>query len=538
MSAPSARALLREIDRLPAPERTRRLARLARDEVATSGLEVLCADLTAGDPFARYLALQLATVDGATEIVAQLLDDPDPAVAGAAVAASARMPVLYDLLLVRLPTLSRLQRRGLVRAVRRHVLCTLAERLLDPVRKHFGDGEGAALLSGCTTWTVEERLSELAYAVRNWAGLARHHPDAVVGHLRAELARTSAARHQEVWSRAGSAVTALATLRPHALLDLMEASAPDVVFPSLEQVLAPLARVDRDRTLRLLRDPHRPGRARGGRPFWRTLHDAPDADVVALARGLGPGALPRFLTALPPRQRPAVAAGLADGGELPTPVLFDVLDLLPATARHAEAARLLARPEVADDPDRRLRAVARLPWAQAREQLWAATRRPDADDRAGAYAQLLTAAILARDPDVLGEVLGDLRRLRNEQDPVRSAALAALRRVPSWQLRSAQLPAWTQVCLDAAGARDVSSASLDAVSAIAGALLREGAVRGDAAMTAAAVTIVGALGHQRTVDVRAATRSCRAGPRRRWSTPSCPGSRPTLRTTGSTPRCA
>ena len=228
MSAPSARALLREIDRLPAPERTRRLARLARDEVATSGLEVLCADLTAGDPFARYLALQLATVDGATEIVAQLLDDPDPAVAGAAVAVAvaARMPVLYDLLVARLPALSRRQRRGLVRTVRRHVLGTLAVRLLGPVREHFGDVEGAALLSSCPTQVVEELLPELAYAVQSWPGLARHHPDAVVGHLRAELARTPASRHQEVWSHAGSAVAALATLRPHALLDLMETSAP------------------------------------------------------------------------------------------------------------------------------------------------------------------------------------------------------------------------------------------------------------------------------------------------------------------------
>ena len=92
-------------------------------------LEVLCADLAAGDLFVRHLGLLLATVDGATETVAQLLDDPDPR-RGAAVVVAARMPVLYDLLRRPAARALRRQRRGLVRAVRRHVLRTPAVRLL------------------------------------------------------------------------------------------------------------------------------------------------------------------------------------------------------------------------------------------------------------------------------------------------------------------------------------------------------------------------------------------------------------------------
>ena len=161
MSSPSARALLRESPAArPGTHPPARPA--ARDEVATPGSRCCAPISLRANPFARHLALQLATVDEATEIVCATAGRPDPAVAGAAVAVAARMPVLYDLLLFRLPTFSRRQRRGLVRAVRRHVLCTLAERLLDPVREHFGDVEGAAVLSGCPTWTVEERLPELA----------------------------------------------------------------------------------------------------------------------------------------------------------------------------------------------------------------------------------------------------------------------------------------------------------------------------------------------------------------------------------------
>lgn len=512
MPVPSARALLREIDRLPAPERTRRLALLARDEKWTTELEVLTADLAAGDPFARRLALLLAAVGENPEIVARLMDDPDPGIAGSAVAAAARMWQLNGVLLDRLPRFSRLQRRGLQRTVRRHVLGTLADSLLEPVREHFGDVECAALLSGCTTSTVRVWLPELAYAVRNWAGLAHRHPDAVLAHLRRELAAAPAMR-AAVWSRTAGAAAPLAVTHPDDLLNLLELSVADAPLPQeLGPVWGALARHDRERVVRLLRDPRRTGStAPTGRPFWRTLGDAADADVAAVARDVGTRALPRFLAALPPSRRPVAVAGLAEGGRLPLPLALTVADLLSATARHAVAARLLDRAEVADDPRRRLTAVARQPWLQARDTLRAATTHPDAADRAAAYAALLTAATLARDPAVLSGTLGELGRLRNEQDPVRCAALTALRRVPSWQVRRDDLAEWVGRCHDATQARDASPATLAAVSAIAGSLLREGAIRGDAALTDAAATLVGALGQHRVVAVRAAARDLPRG---------------------------
>ena len=193
----------------------------------------------------------------------------------------------------------------------------------------------------------------------------------------------------------------------HALLGLMETSAPHVVFP-VPRAGAGAAGPRRPR-------PHAAAAARSppagpGARRWPVLADAarrPRRRRRRPARGLGPGALPRFLTALPPRRRPAVAAGLADGGELPTPVLFDRRStLLPATARHAEAALAPGPPRGRRRPgSARSGPSPGCPWAQARSSSWAATRGPDADDRAAAYAQLLTAAILARDPDVLGEVL-------------------------------------------------------------------------------------------------------------------------------------
>lgn len=515
MPAPSAAALLREIDRLSLPDRNARLARLARDEAGTPALAALLDALAAGDAFARHLALLLATVAGTPdETVARLLADPDPAVAAHAVAAAVRTPALHDLLVAHLPDLPRRLRRGLFRAVRRRQAHALAARLVGPVRARFGDAEAAALLSACPPDVVEALLPEIAYAVTSWAALARRHPDAVLAHLRRTLAGTPVSRRAEVWSGFRGAAEPLVTRHPGALLDLFESLIGDVVLPlGSGAVMGPLARLDRDRVLRLLRDPRRLDGGVAGRVVWRCLGDAPDADLVAAARDLG-DLLPRYLRALPPRRRPAVVAGLAAGGALPTRLAFAGVDLLPTDARHAEAARLLGRPEVADDPQLRLAAVARLPWGQARDRLWAATREPDATDRAAGYNRLLTAATLDRDPGVLGEVLGDLGRLRNEQDPVRAAALSVLRRVPSWRLRRVDLAAWVRLCVDAAEARDVSGFSLDAVAAVAGALLREGAVRDDPAMTDAAVTVVDALGQRPTLVLRAATRDLPHGAER------------------------
>ncbi len=70
-----------------------------------------------------------------------------------------------------------------------------------------------------------------------------------------------------------------------------------------------------------------------------------------------------------------------------------------------------------------------LPGAEVREQLVEATWRPAAEDRAEAWPFLIRNADRSGDPEAVTAVLEEMGRLRNEQDPVREAALGALARV-------------------------------------------------------------------------------------------------------------
>ncbi|MEU4421989.1 hypothetical protein AB0F81_15300, partial [Actinoplanes sp. NPDC024001] len=77
-----------------------------------------------------------------------------------------------------------------------------------------------------------------------------------------------------------------------------------------------------------------------------------------------------------------------------------------------------------------------------------------------------------RDPRAVAEAVGALDRLRNEQDPVRSAALSALAGVAA--LVTADLaPALTRLATDAVEARDVSAQSLGALGDLAAGVLRQ-----------------------------------------------------------------
>ena len=72
----------------------------------------------------------------------------------------------------------------------------------------------------------------------------------------------------------------------------------------------------------------------------------------------------------------------------------------------------------------------RLPaLGQAAAALAYAPRSGDADERAHAYRLLVDAARRSRDPGAVADLLTRLDRLRNEQDPVRAAALTALAKV-------------------------------------------------------------------------------------------------------------
>ncbi len=220
-----------------------------------------------------------------------------------------------------------------------------------------------------------------------------------------------------------------------------------------------------------------------GTRLRRLVRALPGTLLVELARSApdpaGPG--PRILRALPPGRRAALHEAVTeDRGEAASTVTVDtrLLDALPRNRVAAVARRAADRARARGDDAAVLDAVSYLPFDEGREQLLAATRGPAADDRATAWALLVGSAGRSGDPAPVATVLEDLLRLRNEQDPVRSAALTALAGVRPALFTDAVEPLLDRIAADAVEARDSSAATRRALGALAVGALREHAVTG------------------------------------------------------------
>lgn len=223
--------------------------------------------------------------------------------------------------------------------------------------------------------------------------------------------------------------------------------------------------------------------ALSGTQLRRLVRALPDTLLVELGRSApdpaGPG--PRILRALPPGRRAALHEAVTeDRGEAASTVTADtrLLDVLPRNRVAAVARRAADRARARGDDAAALDAVSYLPFYEGREQLLAATRGPAADDRAAAWALLVGSAGRSGDPAHVATVLEDLLRLRNEQDPVRSAALTALAGVKPALFTDAVEPLLDRIAADAVEARDSSAATRRALGSLAVGALREHAVTG------------------------------------------------------------
>ena len=488
----TARKLLDSIDGLPYGTRQRQLAARARALAGTAELTALLDQLDALGGFARTVALHLANVGGEHAYVLRCLTAAQTEVAGAALRLAVRLRLAPEVVAGLVPDLAAAPRRTLYSEVRRRKATALAEALLPVVRARFGDVEAAVLLPVCTAATVAAELPGLAYAVTGWRMLAHRHPTVFLDWLDAELAGPSSGWGDLIGSTAGG-LAAAAPAQPDRVLDVLSRVASRVALPYSVN-WAVLARHDPVRLLDLLVDPRRlDAPTQRGRKLWRALLATSDEDLVRFGRTMPAGALPAFLRQVPPARRPAVYAGVVDGGK-PT---LSALDRLPIAARATEARRLLGLREVADDPVQRLEVTARLPWAVAKDTLHAATRRSTAAERAHAYRCLVTSAAGSRDPAVFAELLTSLDRLPNEQDPVRAAAFGALARVPPWLFRPAEAPEVLTLMTDAVTARDCSWETQNGVRTLVTNLVRHGASTSQPELVEAGITALRRLGQQR-----------------------------------------
>ncbi|ANZ42383.1 hypothetical protein BBK82_00280 [Lentzea guizhouensis] len=476
--------MLTAIDPLPAPARQRHIATTARALAGTPELDAVLADLAGRAVFERRLAVQMAAIAEHRDHVRRELGARETSVLWSALRAAVRLGLPAEAFLERLPDMAVATRRRLYQLVRGQQATELADALLPFVRERYGDDEAAGLLSVCSA----PPLRELEHAAANWSAIGKRHPAALLDLVEAELDAAPTQEWKTIWSWRADGVRSASAHLPERVLDLFER-----VLPHVWSVHVPpwLARVAPERVARILAQgkAHQPD----SRAFWSRLGGVDEAALVAVARRLTTARLRHFLHSLPPSRRAAVYRGAT--GEQPD-VPIEVLDELPTADRAVQARRLLGLRRVADSPSQRLAVTARLSWDEAGPVLLEATKRATAEERAEAYPLYLRAAAASRDPEVFAAVLATLTRLPNEQDPVRATALTALAKVPAWLFRASEAPLLTKLMLDATQARDSSYSTWSAVRELAGTLIRQGAVTGDARLVEAGLDGMGRLGEQ------------------------------------------
>ncbi|WP_267894209.1 hypothetical protein [Streptomyces malaysiensis] len=471
---------------MPFPRRMRELAGRARAASAEGRLGALIEELERRGTYERRLAAVAAAAGGRTGHLAARLADPDPVVRHRALDTARRGgpgAIADDALAAAFEDAPAAVRRELARTVVAGRRTALADRLIEPYRERWGDGEAARLLPGCGPETVARLLPGLFHAVRGWRPLVARHPLAVLDEAARQLSALPAPLRTDWWTRYASCVALAAPAEPERVLELLEDHCDGPLPASVRARLPVLVTAEPGRTLRLLIAPEHSGtRRRLDRAVLRRIVRADPPELAELGRALrhDADALARLLAALPPARRSALHDAATDGVDPAHAVVEPaVLEVLPRSRRQAEARRMAARARERGAPwTTVLESVAHLPFEEAREELAAAVRRPSAEDRALAYPLLVRCVARSGDPDALTTLLDLLERLRNEQDPVRSAALGALARTRPALFTDDAAEHLDRIAADAISARDSSSATRQALRHLAVALLREHTVTG------------------------------------------------------------
>ncbi|GLW70545.1 hypothetical protein Kpho02_28440 [Kitasatospora phosalacinea] len=489
-------ALLTAMDALPLHGREALFARTVR-AAAPAEVDALIGELTDRGRYGRRLAAFAAVLAARADLLGVLLTDPDRVVRGRAVDALRTVPELASAVPDAYRRAPHAVRQELRAAVARGRCAELAARLLPVARAHGGEAEAATLLPACPPEVVAAELPGLAVPWDAWWALGSRHPDAVLDHVGRELAARPAGAAADRWGTLNLSLAPVLPLRPARVLDLLEhhpgRSAPSWALEGFGHLLA----VDAERATAWLAAPERPLSRREQPPSRTALDRLVRADPPSLT-ALGRRWLPEprlfapLLRAVPPARRAAFLDAAADGQPLDATRLTEpVLRLLPRERRWQEARRLRAEQAAKGVSGHQLLwLTALVEPEEARAELLGRTRLPQAADRAEAWRRLVQAAAADRRPAAPAVLLADLGRLRNEQDPVREAALSALAAFPAHRFTDAHAEPLTALAATALDARDCSPGSRGALAALAVAVLAAGA---GPALTAFACSTLGRL---------------------------------------------
>lgn len=143
----------------------------------------------------------------------------------------------------------------------------------------------------------------------------------------------------------------------------------------------------------------------------------------------------------------------------------ELLAVLPHAVRQDEVRRMRALPQVSQRPELDATVSSYADIDETREELTDAITVSDARLRAAAYRNLIVSTGVNRKG--LTETLIALRRMKNDQDPVRAAALSQMSATLPLLVGPEHVDALRALADAAVEARDVSAASLTALRALA-----------------------------------------------------------------------
>lgn len=507
--------LLNEVEPLSHGQRCHRLAERGRELAGRpDALQALLTALAERGPYERLLAAQLAVMTGHLPHLTRATADPDADISRYAIGHAIRLGLPDDAVMEIVRDAPAVHRAAAYRAVRRDRRSDLAERLADEVRGRWGDREAAGLLVVCSAEAVAARLGDLAHAVPNWGALARRHPHAVLDHAESVLAELPRPLREAWWTATAAGIEVAATHAPERVIDLLERYPANRSWHCAGRLLD----ADPVRTLALYLGAgqrHQLTRLLRRRAVRRRLASLPDDRLAEVGRAVRDveESLIDLLRSVPPGRRDALFTEvMADVDQSQATYSPYLLSVLPLRRRVAEARRMLALRSVADDPRQTRWITAFLPYDEAEPVLRAVTRRSDALDRADGYRSLIACAGRARDPEVVTRMLAALGRLRNEQDPVRQAAVQALTGIPPRLWTAGHVPVLDRFVEDAVNARDCSYQTRRDLSRLAAAIFEEGARQDEPAMLEYGLRVLERLaGSVGTVSVHRLSRVLRRG---------------------------
>lgn len=460
---PVKKKLLESLDELGYSARMRTVAQLGRTTADAAAYSRLLTELLEEGAYEAHLALTGAEAVGNAAVLLEAVRHKAAGVRKRAAGLLAGL-VSYEAAEGLLEQLSQEARRHFLRQLSLGRRQDLAERLLPYVNTRWGSYEAAMLLPACGRETVSRRLAELDYAIDNWHSVTKRHPDEVAVLFRTSLAAASSREKGKVWQRYSSAMEMLCRLKPEVVLDCALQEGPkDILHPVLRRHLGFLipAHADAVHTL-LTRVEARGDLMKHGVPHSvltkRRYFTLEQWKSIAALLPEQPQHLARMLHALAPSKR-AVVFEAAYGEETRAARVFpeELLDELPHELRDKEASRMLGLRQIKDYPRLTTRITARRLISHARETLEQEATASNAEERGLALAQLVRSTVLSRQG--MDQTLVFLKRIKNDQDPVRQTVFAEVARCPASLFREEHIPELDLLVDSVAEARDTSDAT-------------------------------------------------------------------------------